>query len=263
VLLVVCAVVDTSRANYRLYLAGELPYSGWDLTELRSTIVIGPVVAGALYVALVATAIAAVNRWRRPLDVAPADHPWGAAARPLPLETSHDEGGAIDVPAVIVCRPEGIFTAAGTLLAAISHRAVAETGVDTYTFCTASGAPVFAVQMQPPSTATTANGAFEAGARWLLTSWESPVPAYLEVGRGGDALGLWAGALVGGRLSSDPSSPSSQTYVAVDDYGRTFATIERCPFGWECRMDDDLPIEIRYLLCVAPLWTARRHLWSA
>ena len=64
-----------------------------------------------------------------------------------------------------------MFSAEGTLLAAISHRKVAWTEIDSYTYWSARGVAAFSVQIQPPPVVTPAGAALSVGARWLITSW--------------------------------------------------------------------------------------------
>jgi hypothetical protein len=278
-LIVAWAVIDTGRANRRLLQAGEVSYTAEQLRELETEIVVGGWIAVLLCAALVATGILAAAWSRRSRGIAP-DGPWPVAMRfpddddPDASRSSSPADGdrpvmsspvlrvptsrfTLDSPGLVIPGSGGLFSAAGTLLAAISHREVTWTEIDVYTFWSARGVAAFSVQVQLP---LAGGNALSAGARWRLTSWTSPLADHVEVVEPSAAeLVLHASGEVKRRLIPCPSIREGRRYLLVDEHDRTVATLERSGRGWTCEMSTELSPVMRRLLCVAPLWAERRY----
>jgi len=279
-LIIACAVGDAGRMNQRLFRAGAVFYTPEQLRGLRYQIVIAEAIAWILGVAVGAAAIAALVWWRHPRGVAPAG-PWPAclpfpdddlarASSPptmihgatAPWPSPHAAPGQaplLDIPSLVVCQPDGVYKADGTLLAAISSRRVTWTEVTVHTFWRARGEAVFSVQIQAPVEAA-ASHSLSPGARWTLTSWASPLPAVLEVAANdASSLILSGDTTAGVRLMPVRSGLRGCRYAAVDECRRSVATLERSQRGWECRIGEELSPMTRLLLCVAPLWAEDRY----
>ena len=283
-LMVACAVMDAGRINRRLLRAGEVSYTADELRELELEIAIAGGTTVALSVTLVLAGVAAGIWSRHGRGVAPSG-PWPAALRfpgdddsgassRSPAPYGHGRAEAVgprpspsrpspfDIPPLVVCCHDGVFSADGTLLAAISRRLVAWSELETCTYWSARGVADFSVQIQPPAVVTAAGGALSAGARWHLTSWESPLPAHVEVAApGGAELILRSAGTADLRLTAERWLDSGDRYTVIDDHHRPQATMKRSWRRWECRALVDLPITTRRLLCVAALWAERRSLW--
>jgi hypothetical protein len=284
-LIVACAIVDTGRANHRAFEAGEVAYTAKELDDLKLEIAVAGAASVALYVTLVVAGITALVWSRRSRGVAPTG-PWpaslrfpdddepgsepsspsaagGGPVRSLPApHPSPVRGHRFEIPPLVICQGDGVLSADGKLLAAISHREVAWTPTEAYTYWSARGVAAFTVQIQTPTALAGPGGALAVGARWLMTSWDSPLPDHFEVaGPIAAALLLHpAGATPARLVVADRSSDKGLRYTAIDDH-QTLATIERrSNGGWECRMYTDLPPTTRRLLCVASLWAERRHI---
>jgi hypothetical protein len=282
-LMVVCAIADIGRMNYRLFRAGEVFYTADELRDLELEIAIAGAAAVFLYVTCVVAGIAAVVWSQRTRGVAPTG-PWpamlrfpgdddpdtfspapaGDGDRPVatlpPPHPAPSRRPPFDIPPRVICRDAGVFNAEGTLLAAISHRKVAWTDIDTYTYWSARGVVAFSVQIQPPPVVTAAGATLSGGAQWLITSWESPLSDHLEVATP-HALILHSAGTADSRLIADHPTDKGRRYTAVDEHHRTLATIERSWPGWECQMNSDLPITTQRLLCVASLWAEQQYTW--
>ena len=169
-LLVACAVADIGRKEHR-YQAGRLSTTAKELRDLKSQIAIADGFAVALYVFVVVAGVAAVVWSRRsavsprravaegarfPDDVAGAFVVNGPAAAVSAGGVAASAAGSaaptspLDIPPVVICRDDGVFSAEGTMLPAISHRKVAWTEIDMYTYWSARGVADFSVQVQPP-----------------------------------------------------------------------------------------------------------------
>jgi hypothetical protein len=179
-LIVACAATDTGRANRRLLEAGEVSYTAEELHDLELEILVGGWIAVLLYVAFVATAIAAAVWSRRSRGIAPIG-PWPArmrfpddddrrSSRPSPPAGGEPDGSlpppgapasrpsAFDVPDRVICREDGVFDSGGKLLAAISRRTVTWTSIDTCTYWRARGVASFSVQLPPAAEGPLAGG---------------------------------------------------------------------------------------------------------
>ncbi len=177
----------------------------------------------------------------------------------LPLGTS----GAFDNPpvaiwGVVFCRDDGVFTAHGTLLKAISHRKVAGTGIDMYTYWSVGGVAEFSVQVHPPPMGW-GFAALSAGTQWRITSWEHPLPACVQVSNDRSRLVLHATGMDDWQLVANRPSNKASSYRVVDEHRRTMATIERTPAGWKCQQYADLPMTTQRLLYVAARWADQRY----
>jgi hypothetical protein len=283
-LMVACAISDTGRMNHRLFQAGEVSYTAEELHELKLEIAIAGAAAVTLYVSLAATGIAAVIWSRRSRGVAPAG-PWPArlrfpdddagSARTPPPAANGDGSLAslppplpgpsgrllVAMPRLVICRDDGVLTPERTRLAAISHRYIAWTAIEAYTFWSARGIAAFSVQIQPPRDVPDAGGGLSEGARWALTSWVSPLLAHAEVTLGGGGLILCSAGTTDRWLIADGPSAKGDRYRLIDEHHGAVATLQRSSRGWECEMSTELPSITQLLLCVASLWAERRHLW--
>ena len=281
-LMVACAISDTGRMNHRLLQAGEVSYTAEELHELELEIAIAGAAAVTLYVSLVATGIAAAIWSRRSRGTAPAG-PWpatltfpedDAGSPPMPPPAANGDGPLaslpppipgpsgrlpVDMPRLVICRDDGVFTPERARLAAISHRHIAWSAIEAYTFWSARGIAAFSVQIQPPRDVPDAGGGLSEGARWALTSWVSPLLAHAEVTLGGAGLILCSADTADSWLIADGRPAKGDRYKVIDEHHRIVATLQRSWPGWECEMSPELPSITRLLLCVASLWAERRH----
>jgi hypothetical protein len=279
-LMVACLVADIGRAEHRK-LAALRTTTAKQLDDLQTQIAIGDAFAVALYVVVVITAVIAVVWSRRERGVAPTG-PWPAKLRfpddvpgtptpPAMPSPSGDEERSVgswlpprvpcrpncplDIPPVVICQDDGVFDPDGALVAAISHRKVAWTEIDHYTYWSARGVADFSVQVQPPHVVL-GGGALMSGTRWRLAAWDEPLQAHAEVTVDQSGLVLQGAGVADCRLKLATTTRSH--YAVIDETGRTLATMEQAFPGWKCRMSSDLPLATRRLVCVAALWAEQR-----
>lgn len=275
---VVCAGADAEVE--RLRRAAELSFMAKQHREWQDQIPVADRCALALYGFVVVGGVAAVVWSRRTRGVAPSG-PWpvrlrfpddvpgagsrspaGDRERPVgslpPPQAPLSRRRPFDIPPVIVCREEGVFTAEETMLLAISHRKVTWTEIDMYTYWSARGVADFSVQVGTPPAIPSA-GALSSGARWPITAWQEPLRANIEVAIDESGLVLHVADMADCRLIADQPSDQGFSYTAVDEHGRTTATIGRSWSGWMCQMSSDLPVTTRRLLCVAACWAEQRY----
>jgi hypothetical protein len=158
------AVADAGRVERRPR-AGVPRHTLQELRDLDSQIAVGDGFAHVLAPLVVVAGLGALVRVvapRRPRqgksDPVGVGRPAATLPPPrLPLGTS----GPFDNPpvaiwGVVFCRDDGVFTTHGTLVHAISHRKVAVTEIDMYTYWSVRGIAEFSVQVQPPHRRTVA-----------------------------------------------------------------------------------------------------------
>lgn len=135
----------------------------------------------------------------------------------------------------------------GQLVAVTSERKVPWTSITVDTYWTALGVSDFSVH--------------HVGARWHLTSWRTPLNAWLEEDPHGESmLTLYvAGSRIGRLSEHNAIRRLPDRYVATDDAHAPIGALSRSGTEWRCTMPNGTAPTTRRLLCVAADWAARRH----